>query len=170
MELEIVSSHHAVDVEEEDSPLQQSQGSTAEEWVVDRDVETSMSATIPMVEGGNLGVASAPPPLSGCWVPCKLMEANMKELKGEGLIAAKDVSRWRVEHMADTSDPCSDEILGFPRMLGSIDCMNWQWKLSFWLARPVQRAFGGVHGHIGGCCITRSMDLALLLWHGRIKQ
>jgi hypothetical protein len=43
-------------------------------------------------------------------------------------------------------------------------------ELPFWLASSVQRAFREVHGHIGGCCITRSTDLALLLCHGRIKQ
>jgi hypothetical protein len=58
---------------------------------------------------------------------------------------------------------------GFPRIFDSIDCMHLQWKnyLFSW-----QRQFKGhKEGYtVGGCCLTGSLDLTLLIWYGRIKQ
>jgi hypothetical protein len=62
----------------------------------------------------------------------------------------------------------NNESRGFPGMPG-IHALEVE-ELPVWLTRSVQTAFGEGHGHIGGCCITQSTDLALLLWHGRIKQ
>jgi hypothetical protein len=88
----------------------------------------------------------------------------------EDVIAVFGKYYLREPNVKDTANLLSiNESRGFPGMLESILHAFAVEDMSFWLARAVQTASEGLHSHTKCCCITGSMDLALL-WHSKIKQ
>ncbi|EHS62742.1 uncharacterized protein PGTG_21208 [Puccinia graminis f. sp. tritici CRL 75-36-700-3] len=43
-------------------------------------------------------------------------------------------------------------------------------KLSIWLGWAISREREGAHNSLGGCCLTRFVDMACLFWLTWLKQ
>jgi hypothetical protein len=73
------------------------------------DLETTHQAAISEAAGNSARSSDTesaiPETLGGSWDPCNLDEEILSSLEQEGLIAAKEISRWRVDPGAAASAP-----------------------------------------------------------------
>jgi hypothetical protein len=61
---------------------------------------------------GSVDMESATPETSGgSWDPCNLDEEVLSSLEQEGLVAAKEISKWRIEPNAAVPAPSKKEIV-----------------------------------------------------------
>ncbi|KAD3642089.1 hypothetical protein E3N88_31313 [Mikania micrantha] len=94
-------------------------------------------------------------------------ECIYKFCKGVIILYVKKYLRKPNSHDIQQIYTFHEGVHGFPGMLGSLDCTHWEWDNcpTAWLGQ-FQR---GDH-HARSCCVSRSLDMACLLWCIGIEQ
>jgi hypothetical protein len=124
-----VSSRHATHIEEEESPLQQSERSPPPQGMADQYLGDSFSKAVDVTEEeiadedvveedlSNDGGSDAKEPeqipikLLGSWAQCKVKDKNILALEKEGTVAARAESQWRTDFKVAVPAPHMTEIL-----------------------------------------------------------
>jgi hypothetical protein len=128
MDLESPSSHRPADVEDEDSPLQQSAHPLAHSSMADSYLEDITSEAEEDTEGKtaeemaeekkeNDGGTKVDEPeqlpikLHGYWEKCQIKDFHVLALQKEGTVAPKAESQWRIDYKALVSAPNKTKVL-----------------------------------------------------------
>jgi hypothetical protein len=124
MDLESPSSHRPADIEDEDSPLQQSAHPLAHSSMADSYLEDIASEAEEDTKGKtaeekkeNDGGTKVDEPeqlpikLHGYWEKCQIKDFHVLALQKEGTVAPKAESQWRIDYKALVSAPNKTKVL-----------------------------------------------------------